>query len=392
MLKRARKTRSEDILMVSDLEQTLNLAIFLKYIILALFAIIFFIAMSYDITTNSFSVASAIKVLKENIVSAVLVSLMMAIFYDLVIKRQQDKSQQIAAHKVCSYVLNNLYSDYIVKNACASDIMEFVMSISTRDDFRYALAKLISNDDATASSIKDTYLRPLFDPPHLRDVRLDSTIWSLEDQQTIYRWKMSERFVMNGSNREFILMCMKDTAAVNAIMASKFRCDHLILLSNRTNSSCHEFLSKSIKLRGSVLNQGIEEPIHWQFNDISNDLNEFLKQFGDGIEISGIKAIASEADRTINCELEYEQEMSLDDPYFYNSATSYVIAREINIDYSGIRKCLDHVSSLSMISNKSARLMHDSSRGKVNLRVDGLLQPGEGVLIIWTKKLCKDLN
>lgn len=353
----------------------------LKYTILVILFIGIGFLISFDEADKTWNFES----LWSSAFQGVVITFVITVFFDFFMKRAQNKQSLLEQELLLSQLSSDLFKKVDVSSLSESEINNLLDKLFSRDDFLDYLSFLLCHDKVKSSSIVNSYLSPFRQGIHLDDVILRSKLIYFSDSQ--YMWSMTHEFKINDSENKINLLVTKSPEVANYVISSTYRCDHLVLLSDNINSDFDDFVNNNLNISYEVLCNNVwdsRDTIKYEAesSDISSKEKGLLK---DSLLLTiEFPNLCKEHRISIS----YEQLLSVKDPYFYNAATSYVFANEIIIDYSGISNYIGKVSALSFVSSPSSKLTHNESTKEVRQKVYGLLQPGEGALIVWRDKEC----
>jgi hypothetical protein len=369
---------------LKELQESVKEVIFWKYFSIILAIILLILYTSYDASKRTFDFSAIV----SNALLSVLVSLILALFYDVFIRKQQQLTSRIEKIELSLATSKNIFSAYAVDSMTSEDMKKFVKGASERNDFLLSVAGLLTDDDKESAIITQSFLHPFTEKPSFSGLRVTNRLLPDPNNSDNYIWNCRKRFRFTNQKSVFRCILTKNNDIANCIVSSKLRCHSLILLSEFVDYDIKDFFDHVAQFKAEKVVSGNRVVLNVTKKDLDiSYVRDCLQNpLLSADDIAVIDYCVNDVDKDTECSFSFTQSLCLKDPYFYWASDNYFLSEEISVDYSGIKSLIGRVSALTFIGNLLTSFEHDQLRGEVNIRVKGLLTPGEGVLIVWRGK------
>jgi hypothetical protein len=344
-----------------------------KYIVTVLLLVVLLFGVIHFSDGHGFGV----KELLLELAGASLAAVALSLYYDIFMQRQQrlelklQRTELLRDYAVT--VLGPGIAHILTKPQLGALLKELLKRPHFIDDLAHA-SGVASLEEARAMT---EYLQPLIEPPRFHKVNVSNKLTLDPSDQSKYRWSCRERLTLNQNVNSFrILITDQNDIAIKLCRPQRIDC--LILLSEKA---------------GGLSGWG-QHQLSVTARCGTRDIPVSLKKM-DGLEKVPKNAAASflmfeastpSEETAIVVTIEFDQSLSLDDPYFYWATDAAMYVEEISIDYNDLIHIIGDVSVLSFCASSSLVVTHKPDRGIVRAEVGSFLSAGEGIEIVWRPK------
>ncbi|MEA2832110.1 MAG: hypothetical protein QOG66_312 [Methylobacteriaceae bacterium] len=347
-----------------------------KYVAMALALAISILVLGWDAKTHSFE----FKIVTSEFLTSVVVAVFLALFYDVFIRKELSEQRKLEKLEIAHLSSTQFMQRVGLVSFDDEEIGRFVDLNITNKRFLTALGKRITGDPVAQANVIDSYLQPIRTGLEILDVEAFNRLSAQPGDERVYNWHCHKNFTLSGRNSFYRLAVTADNDIANALCSPQTKCDFVLLATQQVSRTV-----SSITFESHVWESGQRHALktHARRRMLA-DIVPSAKMLEDKVIITDY--ILPEHVESARCSVSFDHVLSLSDPYFFWSADCFCTVKSVVIDYSGIRDSVGGISTLTFMGCANATSHHDKEAGIVRVQADGLLTPGDAVLLVWRER------
>lgn len=375
----AQLDRADDL--TAELRSLVRKLKFWKYTLLIVLSAVC-IAFAIATTTDADKYPS----LWSNLASSAITGLILSIVYDLFVKRENDLTSKVDLNELGQQISARILGAYGPKVIPDDQLRRFFDEATADDRALMALASTITDSDIKRDTLCATVLRPLFRDPLLVDVHVKNILHVAGNDSEKYVWELEQSFRLDSQKDRFRCILTADNDIGSQLNSARDQCDALILVSPGKGVGIRDLVhSARVGLKwdrvieGDRLVSDIDPtikttPLSETFSPWPEAWNDHIAVIEFPLEKHGTHGTYTLSFQTLN---------RFEDSFFYWVADRPCHVNVIEIDYSRIREFIGRVAVIPTLSGRSVQTLSDRDRGRIEIRADCILWPGQGVFCVW---------